>query len=198
MRTVPPIEGEETNVPSEVPSGFKIPGSGVALHVGLGEVAADEDGVGGSWSKSDGLDGGVDARVEGGVQGAIGLEASQVIAACAVVGSEAAADQDFAIGLDGHGLDGGVGACARRVEPGIESAIGIEPGHPALVVPAGPLELSDHHDLAIRLQGHGLDQAEHPVSGIKGQVEHSRVVVDDRDGGGVGLAEGRPGHSQTR
>ena len=77
---------------------------------------------------SDGEDG---MRVEGGVEGAVGVEAGEAGAVGAVGAVEAAADEEFAVGLLGEGEDvahaeGGGVADAGGVEGGVEGAVGVE------------------------------------------------------------------------
>ena len=73
-------------------------------------------------------DGGVGARVVGGVERAIGVEPREVVANRGADRAEGAADDDFAVGLDDDRCDlRGEAAGDVGVKRGVEGAVGVEP-----------------------------------------------------------------------
>ena len=131
-----------------------------------GEIAADQNGavaVGG-----DGIDGGVGRGVEVGIEGAVGIQAGDVVAGVGAEfvgtdGGEGAADDGFAVGgLEGDGVNDAVG---HRVEARVEGAVGVEAGD---VIAGGGRaggarleggEGAAHEEFAVRLEGEGEDRA---------------------------------------
>ena len=151
--------------------------------------------------KGEAEDGGVGAGVVSGVEGAVGVEAGDVIANRGADRAEGAADDDLAVSLDDDGGDlrseaaGDVG-----VKRGVERAVGIEPseavarGGSGRVVGLKRGEETADKDLAVGLERDGGDLVvgvgvEVEIEGTVG-VETGDVVAVDFIGGAVGLDGG--------
>ena len=146
-------------------------------------------------------DGGVGAGVVSGVEGAVGVEAGDVIANRGADRAEGAADDDLAVGLDDDGRDlRGEAAGDVGVKRGVEGAVGIEPGEAVArggsgrVVGLEGRKKTADEDLPVRLERDGGDLVvgvgvEIEIEGTVG-VETGDVVAVDFIGGAVGLDGG--------
>src|SRR5262249_20097509 len=122
------------------------------------------------------------------------------------VATDLSRHHDLAVRLDGDAVEAGVAWLAEGgadraagAEGGVRAAVGVEPGHGEVAVG----RCASHHDLAVRLDGHGVAGV---VGGTRGKVGgHLAVAVEagveaavgvvphERDvGAPAGRAEGLP------
>ena len=134
-------------------------------------------------------DGGVRAGVVGGVEGAVGVEARDVVAHDGADGAERAADDDLAVGLDHDRGDlRGEAAADIGVERGVEGAVGVETGEVVAVnLVGGAVGLDGgkrtaDENLAVALRGGDQDGAVHV--GIEAIVGGGALAKQRRGGGG--------------
>ena len=101
---------------------------------------------------------------EGGVEGAVGIQAGEGQRRRAVVGSEAAGNQNPAIGLQRHGPNKAIGPNAARIKRRVGSAVGVEALNFAGQHPIHKVETAGGYDFAIGLHRqalHAVLQATH-------------------------------------
>ena len=113
------------------------------------------------------------SRIEGGVEGAVGIEPGDPRPLAAADGAEVAARQDLPVGLDGHRHHGRVRDAAGHREGGIPDPVGPQHDDPVHEEGVLPAELPRRHDAAVGQQGHVSD----PVPGIEIALE---APVDQR------------------
>ena len=147
----------------------------------LGEVAAHQKVA--VRLDPEGADGAVGAGAggKGGVDCALGQEADEAVVGSVVEGGELAADQDLAVGLEGEGLDGVVGASADG-QGVIQEAFGGQTGE---VTAGGAVDLSEpatDQEMAVRLAKEGAHMAIGTFGGVEGRVQ-----------GAAGQQAGQPG-----
>ncbi len=83
--------------------------------------------------------------------------------------NEPASDHS-AIGLNGDGLDGGVGAGIVSEETGVEGGVGVKAGDAVAGGAVGKGESAADNNLAIRLQGNTIDIGIEAGDGIEGDI----------------------------
>ena len=105
-----------------------------------------------------------------------------------------AADDDAAVGLQGHRADGPVGAFAR-IERRVQQAVGIEPGQTIARDVVHRAEIAAQDDPAVGLKRQRIDRVVRPGQRAEGGVQRTRrhvggFIINDvepgDDGGGIG------------
>ncbi len=119
------------------------------------------------------------ARVEGIVQAAVGVQASDAVAGHTVVAGELPGEEDPSVGLLQGGQDVPAGRARGRVEGGVKGPVRLQTGHP---VPGGAVvagERADDEGLAVGLLYGRLDLAIGARPGVEARVQAPRLSIGE-------------------
>ena len=122
------------------------------------------------------------SRVEHGIHGTVRVEAGQTVIFGQLHVRKGTADQNLAIGLHGHGINGIRAGNIRiiranaRVEGGINRAIHIQTGHPTTRHTRHRGERAANDDPAGGIQGDGINVGIRTGSGVEGGIQRTVLI----------------------